>query len=308
MSPRIAIGVLILSMASMLTGTSFAKSLFSQATPVTIAAFRLLIAALLLNLWYRPWQVAIPRSIRMSLLIYGLSLAGMNCLIYLALSRIPIGIAVALEFTGPLLLACATSRRRTDFLWIGLAFFGVLSLTRIDSPRPLDALGVIATFLSAACWALYILMGRRVSMVLDAGTATAAGMAIGSTIAFPIALLSNGGVLPGPALFSAILVVAIFSSMVPYMVEMVVMKYLPISTFGVLMSLQPALGALSAWAILQEKQSLLDWVGIGAIMMASAGVSAQAGSAKQDRPPPDDSPAVELSAGPVVAGCSEGGD
>ena len=157
-------GAVLASLLSMNMGAAFAKTLFPIVGAYGIAALRIFLAAILLMLFRRPWRRPIPADVRWPLLIYGATLALMNLLIYQAFARIPLGIAMAIEVTGPLAIVLFGSRRPRDFLWLGAAVIGLLLLLPLRSDAVLDPLGVIFAVGAAACWALYILTGKRVSV------------------------------------------------------------------------------------------------------------------------------------------------
>ena len=192
----------------------------------------------------------------------------------MALSSIPLGIAVALEFAGPLTLAMAASRRAIDFLWILMAALGLLALLPLGIGAPsLDPTGVAYALGAGVFWALYIFFGRKAGAA-HGGQTTALGMVVGALVVVPIGVAQSGAQLFAPAILPAALGVALLSSAVPYSLEMLAMPKLPTRTVGVLMSLDPALGALSGLLFLGERLSWLQWAAIGSIMAASAGSAA----------------------------------
>ena len=195
----------------------------------------------------------------------------MNLLFYLSLQRLPIGIAIAIEFTGPLVLAVLLSRRALDFVWIGLAVAGLLMLTVADkSVGQVDHLGAVYALAAGVCWALYILTGKNLGG-LHAGQATSIGMVVGALFAIPFGVAQAGSALLAPSLILAGLGIGLLSSAIPYSLEMVALKHLPGKTFSVLLSLEPAIGALAGGIVLQEQLTGRQWVAILAIIAASAG-------------------------------------
>jgi inner membrane transporter RhtA len=216
---------------------------------------------------------------------YGVALGCMNFFFYLSLRSIPLGIAVALEFTGPLALAMAASRRAIDFLWILLAALGLLALLPpgVGSAR-LDPTGVGCGLAAGVCWALYIFFGRKAGAA-HGGQTTAWGMVIGAILIVPIGIAQSGAQLFSPAILPTVLGVALLSSALPYSLEMLAMPRLPTRTVGVLMSLDPALGALSGLCFLGEHLSWIQWLAIASIMAASAGSAAMSRSAVAQRLP-----------------------
>jgi inner membrane transporter RhtA len=208
------------------------------------------------------------------IIYYGLALGCMNFFFYLSLSTIPLGIAVALEFAGPLALAMAASRRAIDFLWILMAALGLLALLPAGSgARSLDPAGVVYGLAAGFFWALYIHFGRKAGAA-HGGQTTALGMLIGAIVIVPIGAVQAGAHLLAPAILPAALGIALLSSAVPYSLEMLAMPRLPTRTVGVLMSLDPALGALSGLCFLAEHLSWMQWAAIASIMAASMGSAA----------------------------------
>ncbi len=264
----------LLGMVSLQTGASLAKSLFPVAGPVGTVALRVGFGTLVLVAALRPWRTRITKTNWQPLAVYGIAIGVMNLCFYLALSRIPLGIAVALEFTGPLAVAVLSSHRPADFLWIGLAVAGLaLILPLAHSGRAVDTLGVVFALGAGACWALYIVFGRKTGAHHGAQS-VALGSLISAVIVVPAGLLGAP-----PALFShSVLLlglgVGILSTALPYALDMIALTRLPPRTFGVLMSLDPAVGALCGWLLLGEQLSLLQWTAIVLIVLASAGSAA----------------------------------
>jgi inner membrane transporter RhtA len=208
------------------------------------------------------------------IVMYGLSLGCMNLFFYLSLRSIPLGIAVALEFAGPLALAMAASRRAIDFLWILMAALGLLALLPLGfGSQPLNTAGVGYGMVAGIFWALYIYFGRKAGAA-HGGQTTALGMVIGAIVIVPIGVAEAGAHLLSTAILPAALGVALLSSALPYSLEMLAMPLLPTRTVGVLMSLDPALGALSGLCFLGERLSWIQWAAIASIMAASAGSAA----------------------------------
>jgi inner membrane transporter RhtA len=261
----------LLGMVSVQTGASLAKSLFPVAGPVGTVALRIGFGTLVLVAALRPWRTRITKTTWQPLAVYGIAIGVMNLCFYLALSRIPLGIAVALEFTGPLAVAVLSSHRTVDFLWIGLAVAGLgLIVPLAHSGRGLDSIGVIYALGAGACWALYIVFGRKTGA--DHGAQSVAlGSLISAVMVVPAGLLTAP-----PALFSRSvmlfgLAVGILSTALPYALDMIALTRLPARTFGVLMSLDPAVGALCGWVLLGEQLTVLQWTAIVLIILASAG-------------------------------------
>jgi inner membrane transporter RhtA len=203
----------------------------------------------------------------------------MNFFFYLSLNRIPLGIAVALEFTGPLAVALATSRRPIDFVWIALAAMGLLALLPLGlESKPLDPAGIGFALAAGLCWGLYIVFGQKAGNA-HGGQTAALGTLAGAIAIVPIGIGHAGMALLSPAIVPTACVVALLSSALPYSLEMYALTRLPTRTYGVLMSGDPALGALSGLVFLGESLSIIQWGAIASIMLASAGSAATAGRA-----------------------------
>jgi inner membrane transporter RhtA len=200
----------------------------------------------------------------------------MNFCFYSALSRIPLGIAVALEFTGPLAVAIAASHRALDYVWVALAALGLLALLPMGHGA-VSGVGIAFALGAGVCWALYIVFGRKAGDA-HGGITTAVGTLIGALVIAPIGVVQAGGSLFNPAVLPAALGVAVLSSALPYSLEMFALTRIPTRTFGVLMSAEPALGALSGLAFLHERLSLIQWAAVVSIMAASAGSAATSGT------------------------------
>jgi inner membrane transporter RhtA len=195
----------------------------------------------------------------------------MNLSFYSAIKLIPLGIAVALEFTGPLAVAVAGSRRPVDFVWVALAVLGLLALLPIRAgSASLAPAGILLALLAGVCWALYIVYGRRAGAA-HGGQTTALGMVVAATFTVPIGIASAGPPLFSAHVLSLGLGLAVISSALPYSLEMVAMPRMPATTVGVLMSLEPAVAALVALVLLNERLTVLQGGAIASIMVASAG-------------------------------------
>jgi inner membrane transporter RhtA len=208
--------------------------------------------------------------------IYGTSLGVMNLCFYMALSRIPLGITVALEFSGPLAVAVLTSRRALDFCWIVLAVAGLLLLLPIaPEVSRLDPVGMLYALAAGACWALYIIFGREAGAAHGAQTVVL-GSIISTIVVAPIGLATAGSALWSRSVLLPGLAVAILSTALPYSLEMIALTRIPARTFGVLMSGDPALAAAFGLVFLNERLSGMQWVAILLIIGASIGTTATA--------------------------------
>ncbi|MGY2225353.1 threonine/homoserine exporter RhtA [Pseudomonas gingeri] len=267
------VGLLLIAMASIQSGASLAKSMFPVVGAQGTTTLRLIFAGIIMLLILRPWRSTFTaRSLR-TVIIYGIALGGMNLLFYMSLRSVPLGIAVALEFTGPLAVAILASRRAIDYLWIGLAIGGLLLLIPTGSTSAsIDLVGTLYALGAGVCWALYILFGQKAGA--DNGIQTAAlGVMIAALFVAPFGIAHAGAALLTPALIPVALGVAVLSTALPYSLEMVAMTRIPARTFGTLMSIEPAFGALSGLVFLSEYLSLAQWLAIACIICASVGAT-----------------------------------
>jgi len=279
----LAIGVLLIAMASYQCGAAIAKLLFPIVGAQGATAFRLGLGALILLVLRRPWRSRRAAGGSRALWGYGLAMGAMNLVFYMALQRIPLGIAVAVEFTGPLALALFHSRRWLDVVWIGLVIAGLLLLLPSGSTSArLDPVGVAYALAAGVGWALYIVLGQKAGAVYGTD-AVAWGTSVAALLAIPVGLAHAGHALFAPALLLPALALAILSSALPYTLEMIAMTRLPARTFSTLLSLEPAFAALAGMIFLQEHLTALQWFAMAAIMVASAGTVL---SARQPVPEP----------------------
>jgi len=274
----------MIAMLSFASGGAIAKTLIAAVGAPGATGLRMALASVLLVIFWRPWRVwpdvfrrAGARALR-DIVIYGASMGGMNLLFYGALNRLPLGIAVAVEFTGPLALAMLSSRRALDFLWIGLATAGLLVLLPIGArASAVDPIGIAYALGAGVCWAVYILFGKRAGAGFG-GEITALGMLVGALLVVPIGIFSAGTRVLQASIWPAALGVAVLSSALPYSLEMFALTRLPTRTFGILMSLEPALGALAAFCFLGERLTVVQWLAVFGIILASGGSAATAPS------------------------------
>jgi len=265
------IAALLIAMVCFQLGAALAKQLFPAVGASGTVALRLGLAGLLMTLVWRPWRLR-PSAREARIIVgYGLAMGLMNWSFYSSLERIPLGIAVALEFTGPLGLALLASRRPVDFLWIALAVLGLMALLpQTSAAKPLDALGIGFALGAAFFWALYIVFGQKTGHV-HGGRTAATGTVIAALVMVPVGIAHAGVALFSLKLLPVACGVALLSSALPYTLEMYAMNRVPTRTFGVLMSLDPALAALSGLVFLGERLSMIQWCAIASIMGASAG-------------------------------------
>jgi inner membrane transporter RhtA len=267
-APTLVIG----SMVSTQLGSTLAKSLFGQVGPLGMVALRVGLAAVVLMAWQRPRLRGHSLQDYRLLVAFGLSLAVMNSLFYASIARIPIGVAVALEFSGPLLVALLHSRRWLDGLWVALAAVGIVLLSPLRGTS-LDSLGVAFALMAGVAWGLYIVLSAQVGRSFKGGEGLALSMAIGGLALLPLGLASTGFALFNPVILLLGLGVAILASALPYSLEMTALRRMPVNVFGVLLSLEPAIASIISFVGLGESLTVQMMVAIGLIMIAAAGVS-----------------------------------
>ncbi len=271
--------ILMISMVSIQTGAAAAKQLFPVVGAVGATLLRLGLAALVLFAIRRPWREKLTWNEFLSIALYGSSLGCMNLLFYLALERIPLGIAVALEFTGPLTVALCYSRRAFDFFWAILASCGIaLILPLSQASAMLDPWGVCLALGAGCCWALYILFGKKAGASVRGDNVAAWGMLVATLVVLPVAMVQSGGQLLDFKILPLGFGVAILASALPYSLEIIALKNLPAKTFGILMSLEPVLAAASGLMFLGEHLSFIQWLAIAGIITASIGSALSAKS------------------------------
>ncbi len=253
-------------------GSALAATLFARIGPGGAVLLRLVSATIVLLIIWRPRLRARTRRELALAALFGLVLATMNLTFYHALDRIPLGIAVTIEFVGPLTVAVAGSRKRRDLLWVSLAAAGILALMRGDA-RGLDALGVVLALIAGCMWGFYILVNARVGRAFDDGAGLALAMCVASVVALPAGLVEGGGRLVAPHSLALGAAVGMLSSAIPYSFEMEALRRIATNVFGVLMSLEPAMAALAGFLVLGQNLSWRELVGIGLVVLASVGAS-----------------------------------
>ena len=269
----LAVFCILLAMVTIQSGASLAKQLFPIVGPEGTTALRLGFSATILCLIFKPWKHLPAAGQRFPILIYGLSLGGMNILFYYAIERIPLGIGVALEFTGPLAVALFSSRRKRDLFWVGCAIAGILLLLPdMKGQESLDPVGVILALAAGACWAGYILFGKKTGNQGSGGATVAMGMTISA-----IVLVPYGGILQASSFSWDIIplgiAIAVLSSALPYTLEMITLRNMSPQGFSIVMSLEPAIAALAGLVILGELLSIWQWLAILLVIIASVGSS-----------------------------------
>lgn len=264
---------ILIGTVSVQAGAAVAKQLFALAGPAGAVTLRLFFAALVLLLLWRPVRQARQLSRRgwLVVLAYGIVLGLMNLCFYQALARIPQGIAVTIEFLGPLTVALAGSRRLLDVLWALLAAGGAVLLT--ETRGDLSLIGMLFALGAAVCWGGYILLGSALGNHTSGGSGLALGMAAAAVVATPAGIVQAGTDLLAPTLLLAGLAVALLSSVIPYSLELEALRRIPPRVFGVLMSLEPAVGALAGFVVSGEQLRPLQWLALCCVMAASIGAT-----------------------------------
>lgn len=268
------VAILLVAMSAIQSGASLAKSLFPVAGAAGTTSVRLIFAAIILLLLMRPWRKRIAAGSWKHIVIYGIALGSMNFLFYQALQTVPLGIAVALEFTGPLTVALLSSKRALDLLWVAIAIGGlsVLLWPSPEATETLDWVGAAYALGAGGCWALYILFGQKAGSANGMQSAVL-GITIAAVLIAPIGIWQSGSVLLQPEVLWVGLGVAVLSTALPYTLEMIAMPRLPTQTFGTLMSLEPSFGALSGLLFLGQTLTGGQWLAIGAVIVASMGTT-----------------------------------
>ena len=267
--------LVMLSIVSVQLGASIAKGLFDSLGPGGTVFLRISFAALVLLVLVRPRLRGHDRTGYLVAGIFGLALAGMNFSIYLAIDRIPLGVAVTLEFVGPLGVAVAGSRRALDLLWVVLASAGILLLAPLGlfGGTDLDPVGVAFALLAGCLWAAYILLSARTGSVFPGGTGLVIALCVGTVVLSPFGIVDAGYALLEPRLLLAGFGVAMLSSAIPYSLELEALRKIPARVFGVLMSLEPAVAALAGLAVLGERLEMRAVAAILFVTVAAAGAS-----------------------------------
>ncbi|MCW4741677.1 threonine/homoserine exporter RhtA [Enterobacter hormaechei subsp. hoffmannii] len=265
------VAVILIAMMSIQSGASLAKSLFPLIGAPSVTALRIALGTLILVVVFKPWRLRFKKEQRLPLLFYGLALGGMNYMFYLSIQTIPLGIAVALEFTGPLAVALFSSRRPVDFIWVILAVLGLWFLLPLgQSVSQIDLTGAALALGAGACWAVYILTGQRAGE--EHGPATVAlGSLIAAVIFVPIGMAQATDSIWQWSILPVGLAVAILSTALPYSLEMIALTRLPTRIFGTLMSMEPALAAISGMMFLGETLTLVQTLALCSIIAASMG-------------------------------------
>jgi inner membrane transporter RhtA len=273
--------LVIAAVSSVQFGATVAKSIFDEVGSGGAVFLRVLSAAVVLALLWRPRVSGLSRGELWLALLFGLSLAGMNFCIYAALDRIPLGIAVTFEFVGPLGVAVFGSRKPLDLVWVGLAAAGILLLSDFGG-ADLDGLGVAFAVIAGGFWAAYILLSARVGQVFPGGDGLALAMLVAVLPLAPFGIAQGGSDLLVPWIIGVGFAAGMLSSALPYTLELEALRRLPTAVFGVLMSLEPAVAALAGFAILGQDLVAREVAAILLVVVASAGAARRATVAPRD--------------------------
>ncbi len=271
--------------ASVQFGAAFANKLFSQAGPGGVVFLRLALAAVMLMVAVRPTIRGRTRSDYLAVLGYGLILGFMNWSFYEALDRLPLGVAVTIEFTGPLAVAIGGSRRALDGLWVLLAGGGVVLLALRGDNHDVTALGVVLALTAGVLWACYILVSQRVGKTWAQVDGLALALCIGTIVVIPVGVIEGGTALGRPALLAGGAAIAILSSILPYSFELIALRRLRAATFGLLMSLEPAVAAFAGVLLLGQPLRVVTAIAIVMVVVASVGTTLT--SRMPDAPAPE---------------------
>ena len=265
------------SVTALGVGTSWAKhALFPVVGAQGTTAVRVGLSALLMLMLWRPWRWRLSRADAQAVVLYGAALGAMNLMFYLSLQTLPFGLAVAIEFAGPLAVAIWSSRRAVDFVWVALAIVGLALLLPLGlSGSTLAPLGVLYAVGAAVFWALYIVFGKRAGH-LHAGQSVSLGLLVAALVVVPVGVAHAGAALLSPSVLLVGVAVAAISSALPISLEMMALKRLPKEAFGIMISMEPAVAALLALALLGERLDTVQWLAIGCIVAASMGSAATA--------------------------------
>lgn len=271
-------GVLVVSaIASIQFGAALATTLFARIGPAGTVWLRLLFGSLVLTAVARPSLCAHTRAQLALAAVFGLVLGAMNLCFYEALHRIPLGIAVSLEFVGPLAVALAGSRRPPDLLWVALAAGGIVALTRGDA-HALSGLGVGLALLAGAFWGCYIVLNARLGRVYEGISGLALAMCVATVAVLPFGVGEAGGRLLAAEPLLLGCAIGLLCSAIPYTFEVEALRRIAQPVFGVLMSLEPAVAALAGLAVLGQQLAARELLGIGFVVAASVGASRRARS------------------------------
>ncbi|MEU7987261.1 EamA family transporter [Streptosporangium canum] len=267
-------GLVLLAILSVQVGAGFAKDLFSQLPPSAVVFLRIAMGALIMGVVARPRLKGLTRVDVGLGVAFGVTLGVMNLSFYEALARLPMGIAVAIEFLGPLGVAVAASRRRLDLLWVALAGSGVVLLAPWGTAASrISWAGIGFALVAAVCWAGYILLSAAVGQRFPGTTGLSFAMIVSFLLIAPVGIGTGGADLLQPELLLIGLGVGLLSSVIPYSIELEALRRMPKQVFGILMSLEPAVAAMVGLLVLGEVLDVREWAAIGCVVVASVGAT-----------------------------------
>ncbi|MCG5215021.1 EamA family transporter [Streptosporangium soli] len=266
-------GLVLLAILSVQVGAGFAKDLFAQLPPSAVVFLRIATGTLVLGLIARPRLRGLSRSDLGVGAAFGLTLGLMNLSFYEALARLPMGIAVAIEFLGPLSVAVAASRRRLDLLWVALAATGIALLAPWGETSRVSWPGIGFALLAALFWAGYIVLSAATGRRFPGAGGLSFAMVVSLVLVAPVGIAAGGAELLRPELLLIGLGVGLLSSVIPYSIELEALRRMPKRVFGILMSLEPAVAALVGLVVLGEILHLREWAAVGCVVIASVGAT-----------------------------------
>ncbi|MGA6876927.1 EamA family transporter [Acinetobacter sp. AND/436] len=279
---------MVLSMTSYQISASFAKQLFEVLDPLTVTILRLCFAAIIICLMFRSWKIISRLSFLKwrDLLCYSAALCLMNVLFYMSLGKLPQGIAVGLEFIGPLGLALLSIKQRSDYIWVLLAILGIALMVPWGQANSdnFSVFGALCALGAGFCWALYIYFGQRVVQQNIGMHALTIAISLAALTLLPIGLYHNAAALVDTQYWGKAIAIAILATAIPYALDLKALQHLSKLSYGTLSSLSPALAALTGLVLLGEQISLLQWVALFCVMLASVGVTLRASRKKAVSP------------------------
>jgi inner membrane transporter RhtA len=267
--------LVVAAVISVQIGAAIAKQLFDAIGPVGVVFLRTLLAGVAFWALWRPGIRGHGRLAYTYVVLYGINILLMMLAFYAAIDRIPLGIAVAIAFAGPLGLAVTGSRRRLDLLWVVMAAIGILLLSPFTN-TDLDPLGVLFALSSALLWAAYILLSGRVNRALDGNTALTLSMSIAAVVSLPLGIGSALKVLADPSLLALGLVVALLSSAIPFALEFRALKTMRPRAFGLVVSTEPVVATIIGFVALHEALGLRELIGIILVTIAAVATARSA--------------------------------
>jgi len=273
--PLVGVALVVGSCLSLPFGAAVASQLFPALGPWGVTSLRIAIAALLLVVIVRPRPGRWTRSQWLTVILFGVSLAGVNGFFYAAIDRIPLGPAVAIEFLGPLVLAAVLTRRLADAAWVGVALLGMvlLGIDGLVGAEPLDPLGVVLVLIAAGFWMMYIRLGARLGALIPGNSGLAMGLVVAAVLLLPVGVPTVPVVAADLQLLLLAAVTAVLASVIPYSFELAALRRLPQRVFGVLLSLEPAFATLAGWLILGQDATPLRLLAVVLVIAASVGTT-----------------------------------